>query len=123
MLGCKHGHLVRVHVLTAIVVDDRLHRLLVILTAVIAIDMVALDVDHAGALTEFSADLEPLLNLVFIEAGCPVVRLHFGEAAALGARLGDCAVTILVLLVHQFDLRLQVLVRVWRDFRYLVYYG
>lgn len=120
MLRGEHGHLVRVLVLALVIVNDWFHGLLVIL-ALIAIDGMALDINHAWALAEFSADLEPLLNLIFVKAWRPVVRLHLREAATLRARLRDCAVSILVLLVHQFDLWLQVLIGVRCNFRYLVY--
>ena len=121
MLGCQHRHLVGVLVLTTVVVNHGFHRLLIVLAAVIAVYRVALNVDHTWALAEFPADLEPLLNLIFIKAGRSVVWLHLREAATLGAGLRYCAVSVLVLLVNQFDLWLVVFVGVRGNFRYLVY--
>ena len=87
VLGCQHGHLIGVLVLTAIVVNHGFHRLLIVLATIIAVDWVTLEVYPAWALAEFSANLEPLLNLFFVKAGCTIMRLHFREAAALGTGL------------------------------------
>ena len=112
MLGGQHGHLIRArHVLPVrIVADDRFHRLLVILAVVVTVDVVALDVDHAGALAELAADLNSLLHLLFVEAGRAVVRLHLGKAAPLGSGLRYRAIPVLVLFVGELDLRLDILV-------------
>ena len=90
MFGCEHGHLVRVCLVDCaalVIVDDGLHGLLVILPTVIAVDRVTLDVHDARTLAQFSTDLKPLLNLIFIETGCSILRMHFRQAAAFGSRL------------------------------------
>ena len=112
MLGGQHGHLIGArHVLPVrIVADDRFHRLLVVLAVVVAVDVVALDIDHAGALAELAADLNSLFHLIFVEAGRAVVRLHLGKTAPLGPGLGDCAISVLVLFIGELDLRLDILV-------------
>ena len=125
MLGSKHGHLIGArHILPVrVIADDWFHRLLVVLAVVVTVDVIALDVDHAWALAELAADLNPLLHLIFVEAGRPVVRLHLGEAAPLGAGLGYRAIPVLVLLVGELDLRLDILVGVRVYLGYLVDYG
>ena len=125
MLGSQHGHLIGAsHILTVrIVADHRFHRLLVVFTVVVTVDVIALDVDHAGALAELAANLNPLLHLIFVEAGRAVVRLHLGEAAPLGPGLGYRAIPVLVLFVAELDLRLDILVGVWVYLGYLVDYG
>ena len=124
MLGGQHGHLIGArHVLPVrVIADDRFHRLLVVLPVVVTVDVVALDVDHAGALAELAADLDPLLHLIFVEAGRPVVRLHLGKTAAFGPRLGNCPISVLVLLVDELDLGLQILIRIRSNLRDLVCY-
>ena len=125
MLGGQHGHLIgaRQVLPVRVIADDRFHRLLVVLAVVVTVDVVALDVDHAGALAELAADLNALLQLIFVEAGRPVVRLHLGEAAPLGAGLGYSAIPVLVLFVGELDLRLDILVGVRVYLGYLVDYG
>ena len=125
MLGGQHGHLIGpCHILTVrIIADDRFHRLLVVLAVVVTVDVIALDVDDAGALAELAADLNPLLHLIFVKAGRPVVRLHLGKAAPLGAGLGYGAIPVLVLFVGELDLRLDILVGVRVYLGYLVDYG
>ena len=69
-----------------VIVDYGLHGLLVVLPTVIAVDRVTLDVHDARTLAQFSTDLKPFLNLIFIETGCPILRMHFGQAAAFSSR-------------------------------------
>ena len=116
MFGGEHWHLVVICTTESvlgvrIVTDNRLHGLLVIFSAIVAVDVVgSLDVNDAGTLTQFSC--KSLLHLIFVEAWRAIVRvLHLRETATLGTGLGDRPLSILVLLVHQLDLRLQVLVR------------
>ena len=104
MLGGKHRHFIWVILL--VVVDDWFHGLLIIFTTVVRVDRMALDVDNAWALAQFAANLEPLLNLIFVKAWCPVVWLHLWETAAFRSRFRDCTVPVLILLVDQLDLRL-----------------
>ena len=71
VLGCEHGHFVRMSLVdrtTLVVVYDGFHGLLVVFTTVIAIYRVTLDVNDTWALAQFSTNLKPLLNLIFIEA-------------------------------------------------------
>ena len=80
MLGGKHGHLIVVArglLRVGIVADHRLHGLLVILAAVIAVYVVrSLDIDDAWALTEFAS--EALLHLIFVQTRRAIVWiLHF----------------------------------------------
>ena len=56
MFRSQHWHLIRVDILR-VIADHRLHRLLVVLTTVVAVDMIALDIDHAGTLAKLTAYL------------------------------------------------------------------
>lgn len=102
MLGGEHRHFIWIILL--VVVDDGFHGLLIIFTTVVGVDRMALDVDNAWALAQFAANLEPLLNLILVEARCPIVWLHLWETAAFRPRFRDCPVPVLVLLVDQLDL-------------------
>jgi len=112
MLLGKHGHLVgvRTHILP-LVIDDRLHRLLIVLATVVAIQVVTLNVDHGGALTQLAPYF---IYFVFVQAGSAIAGLHFWETAALGPRLRDRALSVLVL---ELDARLlHLLLGVGSDF-------
>ena len=101
MLGGQHRHFVRVgrHLHVGIVTDHWLHWLLIIVTTVVTVHLVVSDVDHTGALAELAAVI--FHHLVFVERRSAVV--HFGQASSLSARLRDCSIAILILLVHQID--------------------
>ena len=91
-----------------VLVDLGFHRLLVIIATIFAIDMVTLDIDNARTLTKLTT--EALCNLIFIEAGSPIVLLHFRETAALSPRLRDGTISILIFLIDKLDLGLEVFV-------------
>ena len=82
MFRRKHGHFVRIQLL-GVVTYDWFHWLLVVFSSVIAIDVITLDVDYTWALTQFSTNLQTLLNLIFVEAWSPVLRLHLRQASPL----------------------------------------
>lgn len=107
MFRGKHRHLIRVDWLVPIV-DYRLIRLLVVFTIVVANYLITLHVDDAWALSQFAV----LLKLLFVvKTGRPVL-LGLWETASLGAWLRDGAVTVLIFLVGQIDLRLIILIRI-----------
>jgi hypothetical protein len=97
VLRGEHGHFIGILVLL-VVVNHGLHGLLVIFAAIV-VNRVPLYRDNAWTLAEFTADLESLLNLVFVEAWSAIIYLHLGQATALGPRFRDGAVSILVFLV------------------------
>ena len=113
MLGGQHGHLVGVIGLV-LVVDDRFHWLLVVFTFVTV--HVTINVDGAGALAHFAV----FVYFLFVVQARRPGWLHLRDAASLSAGLGDSAVTVLVFLVSQVNLRLNFFVGVIVDF-YLVY--
>ena len=80
--------------------------------------MVTLNVDAAGALTQFAIFVR---FFIVVQARRPLL-LHLRVAASLSAGLGDGAVTVLVFFVGQVNLRLKVLIGVIVDFLYLVVY-
>ena len=97
MLLRQHGHFVRIgpHLLAlCIVVNDRFHRLLVILASIVAVQVVALNVDHGGALTELAPYF---IYFIFVEAWRSIIWLHLGEAAALFTRLRYGSFSVLIL--------------------------
>lgn len=117
MLRGQHGHFVGVggHLHVLVVIDDWFHGLLVVVAAIITIHLVVSNVDHTWALTELAAIT--FRHLVFVERRSPVVW-HLRQTSSLRTRLRNCAIAILVLLVHQINRRLHFLigVRVYLDF-------
>ena len=57
MLGGKQRHLVGVIRLVLLVVDHRLHGLLIVLTAIVTVDRVTLYIYNARTLAQFPANL------------------------------------------------------------------
>ncbi len=94
MLRGKHRHLIGVslHFLTIwIIANYRFHRLLVVLTAIVAIvKVITLYVDNGGALTEFTAH-----SLHLILGWRPVITWHCWQTATLSSWLGDCALSVM----------------------------
>lgn len=101
----QHGHLVGVNRHPVVVIDHWLHRLLVILPTVVTVQVVNL----AGALAEFA--VEALVDFALFEGRRAVVGvvLHvWRQTSPLGAWLRDRALSVLIFLVCQLDLRLDI---------------
>ena len=52
------------------------------------------------------------MNLLFVERGSAILVIHLGKATTFGPRLGNGAVSVLILFVDKVDLRLEFFVRV-----------
>ena len=79
VLGSQHWHLVRIDFLVWIIAYDRFHRLLVVLSSIIAVDMIALDIHQAGTLAKFATDFfQAFLQSILVEARRPILLLHLG---------------------------------------------
>ena len=83
--------------------NDWFHWLLVILPAIVAVQVVALNVDNGGALTEFTPNF---IYFIFVEARCSIIWLHLRQATALFSWLRNGPFSVLIL---KLDSRLLVL--------------
>ena len=97
--------------------NDRFHWLLVILPAIVAVQMVALNVDNGRALTELAPNF---IYFIFVEAWCSIIWLHLRQATALFSWLRNGPFSVLI---FELDSRLlELFIRVWCDLGYLIYY-
>ena len=93
------------------------HWLLVILPAIVAVQVVSLNVYNGGALTKLTPNF---IYFIFVEARRSIILLHLRQDTALFSWLRNGPFSGLIL---KLDSRLlELFIRVWCDLGYFIYY-